>query len=710
MGLANISVALRRSNVAPNPQDRTALALVVGPSSKGTLNAPQTFTSLAQIADGAGDGPGAELAGAILGVAGGPVQFVPSAKSTPGAAGAVTKTDPAAAVGVPFTLYGGLILPGVDLNGRVFIRAKADGVTVRVIQGADGDTLLASVVGTAITIRAAAAAGAITTTAALLAAYVLPGPVAALIEQPVAYGTGASLIITYNPTPLDGKLVITPLVPGPVKIKFSTFTGVSTPLAAAVANSTEITVTPGTNADSQPTLAADSATQVKAAIDAVASALVTVTVGNGAAMSGLGAAENAAAFHSLQFGSTGTMTVTGTPNDTYAVTTEVVRGGLVGGGANLTMRWTADGTLYSGEVLIPANGIVVLKDSYLDTGATVTFSATLAAGDKFSFKTTAPKSNVADVLAAIDGALADSSRQWGFVTSSESFTKANAVLLDGKLQGVWAKRFARGMFAVRDIAEGVPGETRQQWADAMTADFAGFVSGSNAATEAGGLLDFAAAPVLHLSPLSLRQFRRPGTFATAVRKASIPAHEDLGKVATGPMRNVLAIYHDEAVTPQLDAQRFITTRTYDARPGSFYLTGSPTMADATNVAYALVQWVAISLTIARLAKEAAFTFLRDSLQAIGAPDAATGAPAGALTVGEKATIESLISAPVRKFLFLVKSDGKQSASPYADGEKPVEVLRTNNFVLDRTVNMEVAWRPLGVAELIKIGVTSKLGE
>ena len=116
---------------------------------------------------------------------------------------------------------------------------------------------------------------------------------AALIEQPVKYGTGASLLIGFNPTPLDGKVVITPLVPGPVKIKFSTFTGSDTALSAAVANTTEITVTPGTNTDSQPTVSKDSATQLKAAIDAVAQARrgAVVRVGEVDAGCGHGASE-----------------------------------------------------------------------------------------------------------------------------------------------------------------------------------------------------------------------------------------------------------------------------------------------------------------------------------------------------------------------------------------------------------------------------------
>lgn len=710
MALPDINVVLRRSTVSANPQDLAALPLVTGPSSKGTLNVPQTFMSLSQILDGAGSGPGPELAGAILGVAGGPVVFCPSDKTTLGTAGSVTKTDPAAAVGTPFTLYGGVIVPGADANGRTFIRAKADGVTVTVVKGADGDTLLASAAGSAVTIRTAAAAGAVTTTGADLAAYVLPGPVAALIEQPVSYGTGASLIAVMAVTALDGKIVVTPKRQG-VKLKFSTFTGNDTTLSAAVTNTTEITVTPGTNTDSQPVLAKDSATQLKAAIDAVAGALVTVTLGTGGArMSGIGAAYAAAAFTDLVFGSTGTMTVAGDPNDRYDFRVETMRAGTVGGATNPTIRWSADNAAsWTGEILVPAGGVIELKDSLLDTGCTITLAQTLAKGDLWSFATTPPESDATATAAAIEGAVGDTAKQWGFATSPDSFDKAGVVVLDAKLQTHWKKRFAQGMFSVRDIGDGVLNETEIQWMDAVSNDFAGFVSGGNANTEAGGLTAVLAAPVRHVSPLSGRQFRRNGTFAAAPRRASIPVHEDLGAVKSGPIRNVVAIYHDEYVRPQLDAQRFITARTYDARPGQFFLTGSPTMADTANVAYSLYEWVSVSLSLARVAKEAAFPFLNDVLQAIAVPDQATGAPAGALTAAEASSIEAQIAAPLLKFLFKVKTDGKVSASSYTGGKRPVIVLRNYNYLQTREIRMEVEWTPLGVAKSILIGVTANLG-
>lgn len=710
MALANISVVLRRSSVAPNPQDLAAIPLVIGPSSKGTVNVPQTFMSLQQIQDGAGDGPGPELAGAILGVAGGPVYFVPSAKTTAGSSGSVTKTDPSDAVGTATVFPGSLVAAGADTDGDLLFTEKNTAVTAT-IQFAVGGALGLAVVGNAVTFTVTN-----TTTGAQAASFFSSdggaGSVAArALFDCVALGAATS-VCNQNLAAtncINGRMTITPLQQG-VSVEVLVPSTANQSFAGSYnAGTKKISLSLATDAKKKPTTTASLAkTTAVTGLDALATANPGVF---SVSLPGTGAnAPGAKAQTTLLFGSTGAMAVsTGAANDGYLVSCKVTRAGTVGGATKPAMSWTADNVLYSGEVLIPDSGVVALKDTYLDTGLAVTFSGALVVGDSFSFTTVKPQSSLTDIQAALDGALADTSRQWGFVTCSEALTRANVVSLDSKLQSVWTKRFARGKLSVRDIAEGVPNETRQQWADAVSNDFAGFVSGSNAATEAGGLVDVTAAPVKHISPLSLRTFRRHGVWATAPRRASIPVHEDLGATKSGPARNILAIYHDEAINPQLDAQRFQTLRTYDARPGQFYITGSPTMADSSNVAYALEQWTATSLSLARIAKAAAFPYLRDSLQAIGAPEAGTGAPEGALTVPEATVIESAVGAQMLKFLFQAKTDGKVSASPYADGEKPAEVVRTNNFLVDRTVSMELAWRPKGVAELIKIGVNTKLG-
>ena len=332
MALPTSSMVASDGNLGIVPPSNGQTVVKVGVCSAGDQNVltfPATKTALVATNT---SGPTVDAAALAFDYPNrGAIGICRTAASNVGVAGAVTKTDPAGAAGTPIVIYGGAIIPGADLNGRVFVRAKDDGVTLTVVQGADGDSLLASVVGKAVTIRTAAAAGAITTTGTALAAYSLPGPVAALIEL-VKYGTGASLISALATTALDGKLTITPKVQS-VKFKLLAPTGSSTALAAAISNTTEITLTPGTNSDSQATAAANTATLVKAAIDLVASALVTVTVGTGGSMSGAGASLAAAAFQDLVFGSTAALSISGDPLDAWGLRVKGTRSGAAGVGA-----------------------------------------------------------------------------------------------------------------------------------------------------------------------------------------------------------------------------------------------------------------------------------------------------------------------------------------------------------------------------------------
>lgn len=699
MSLPAVRTTLLASDAPVNPQDLSSLAHVVGPCSAGPIGVPTLLAKPADLAQ-FGWGPGIEMAGEIGATAGWPLLFTRSTTTTVSVLGTITKTDPAGAVGTPFTLYGGVIIPGADKDGRVFIRAKDDGVTITVVQGADGDTLLMTAVGKAITIRTAAAAGAITTTGTLLQAYVLPVDVALLIEQPVKYGTGASLITAMASTALAGKIVVTPKVQG-VKLKFSTYGGNDTALSAAVANTTEITVTPGTNTDSQPTLSKDSATQLKAAIDAVASALVTVTVGTGALMSGIGAAENAAAFHNLVFGSTAALSISGTPNDGYPLQLKAVRAAAVAASPAPTIRWSADGGVsWSSETVIPASGSVALKDSLLDTGLTATFTGTLAADDLWTATSTVPASSGSDLLTAYDAALATGYR-FGFITGPDSVTRAQAALIDAKIQAKLQVRFVKALLSARDIAEGVPGETEAQWISALISDYQGFVS-------ARGLCQVVALPVQHLSPYTGRSYRRPGVFCAAARRASNPMHANIGKVRAGVLANVTAIYHDEALSPGLHDQRFITGITYPQKPGFLYLAGGPTMADPSDVAWTLEEWVTVALSGARAAAEAAVDEVNDSLPGIAAAEKDTGAPKGALTLAAANDLQVRINQPVETLITKTKTDGKSSASPQPEGVPFVQVLRNNNYISERQVNLLFQFVPLGLNQVMSLGVSVKV--
>lgn len=683
--LPGINVILRKTSTPPNPQDLASIAHVIGPCSAGPLNTPTTLTTFADLAQ-FGFGPGIEQAADILNVAGGPVYFTRSAISTPSVLSSVTKTlgNP---VGAPVTAFGSVIVPGVDFNGDVLVTAKALGVTLQVVDpGATHASTTFVVTGSAIVATLKHDTMAITETGTGLAAAIAAAPTVAALISATAIGTGASLAGVLTTTTLDdGALTLTSLMLGVsvVIVRSGTNTTLSSTLVAGV-----ITLNLATNANGETTTTGSLAYANLLALAGANPGVFSVSlVGAGTKLLG------AKASTPLPFGSSGTGTVAGPANDVYNFTLKIVRGGAIGGLTPVTVQWTIDGVIYTSEQIIPNSGIYLIKDLVLDTGVTFTFVGTFDAGDTFTFTSTAPETTQIDFLTALTAVFADTQRPCGFVTCTSSFDKVFTTAVDAQLQAILQARFVAGLFNTRDIAEGVPGETEDQWMTALELDFLGFVSTS-------GLARMCAGAISHQSTYTDRIYRRPMVFAAASRRASIPVHEDLGKVASGVLRNVLAIYHDEAKKYGLNPARFITTRTYDIRPGQLYITKGNTLADSTDVAYNLLEYSDLALSVGRIAKDASFQYVLSSMQAIPIPDG-TGAPAGALAISEAAKIKSTVEAAIKLFLFRPKTDGNVSASLQKDY---VNVLRNYNYLATKEIREEVTVTPLGLNQTITIGV------
>ncbi len=79
--------------------------LVIGTSSSGTANTLYSFSSIPTAVSTVGQGPGPEAVAKLLQVAGGPVDFLKTAGSTAGAAGAITKSGGGPTVTVAGAAY-----------------------------------------------------------------------------------------------------------------------------------------------------------------------------------------------------------------------------------------------------------------------------------------------------------------------------------------------------------------------------------------------------------------------------------------------------------------------------------------------------------------------------------------------------------------------------------------------------------------------------
>ena len=178
-----------------------------------------------------------------------------------------------------------------------------------------------------------------------------------------------------------------------------------------------------------------------------------------------------------------------------------------------------------------------------------------------------------------------------------------------------------------------------------------------------------------------------------------------------PIQHGEVFVTDDGAETDLDLghyERFITTRTYAERgDGEQYFTTSPTMADPSDVAHAFVFYNDVLMEAARIAAEAAFVLIEKPAEGIAAAESAQ-VPKGAIYASDAAKIENLVGGAVDAFLFRPKSDNLPSASPLAEGESTITVLRNYNYIGTRELRMEMTVRPLGYNSSITLGVTLDL--
>lgn len=591
---------------------------------------------------------------------------------------------------------GGYLVPGADPNGGVIYLAKVSGAQVEHIVAGNSTPLTVAREGNKVVVNVETdGAGTEISTADEVVEAVSENEDTAALVTPTATGTGAGVVAAIAATDLD-----------PIQIAY-VIGGASTVGAVALSGRT-VTVTGATDAQSEPTSTATAILALIAASANVSAVLAAALLGSGAGLAGAQTTAN------LTWSSaSGTATLSGTPNDGYRLQMEILRGGTVGTQPYPTMRWAVDylaGTNltpnWTGQILIPADGVVELSGSDIDTGLTVDFAGALALGTIFTSWTTPPTSGISDMGIGVDAAIAERRFEWGFITSPDSVTRSEAAILNAKLEAAFTAgtRAVQGLWSVRDLGEGEPGETVEQYQAALDADFLGFVASR-------GRTSMCAGAVLHASPYTLRQFRRPTVFVAAARKGSIPVHENFGKVGSGPLVNVLYLFYDEGANPGLFDSRFIVPMTYPQRPGYFYLAGSPTMADAVapaDAGYTLYERVATANQIVRIAQLVALQYANDSLPGIARADSARGIVAGAIDSAAKGTIESRASKAINTFLFARKSDQKASASPLPINEQTVTVRQDNNFLNDQTIYMDIKWIPLGLVKHIVITVNTTI--
>ena len=255
-----------------------------------------------------------------------------------------------------------------------------------------------------------------------------------------------------------------------------------------------------------------------------------------------------------------------------------------------------------------------------NTGVTLNFGVgTLVAGDFWKFSTTAPKWNDAGVQNAL-AALAASQfaiAGWGSthlvgVSSSSDVTNVETYMDSLTSQFLFNRIILSARDALAPTAWGGSGETEATWMTSIETEFS--ASSAKRVVVSGGYYN-TPSPYPN-SAAGTPSYRRSLSWSDAVRRVLVPPQRRGGRVRDGALGNITVnpavdptdgfIYHDERVTPGLDAARFMSAITWPKFQG-FYICHenlmSPTGSQFTDLTLGNVMDIACDIGYATGALE-----------------------------------------------------------------------------------------------------------
>ena len=307
-------------------------------------------------------------------------------------------------------------------------------------------------------------------------------------------------------------------------------------------------------------------------------------------------------------GSTCVVTVTVDPTngvwDRYLVIVEPLVGGTIGT-AGIQVQVSLDGGYnWSTPIALGTASTLVLGAPYSPatigaTGITLNFAAgTMVVGDSWKFYTSPPEPNAAGTAAAIAAYQASqysvtgvgSSHLVGDVMHGGSSVDDIPTINTQVQAGVAIYQYQRAIVELRDahtpVAWGGSGETEATWMAALETAMSG-VTAPRICADAGCYnmpSPFANAAGGQPS------YRRNLAWAHAARRVVIQLNQRAGEVDLGPLTQIAVnaavdptsgfIFHDERVTPGLNAARIGTAMTWPKKGAGFFQCQEPLLCAA----------------------------------------------------------------------------------------------------------------------------------
>jgi hypothetical protein len=377
-----------------------------------------------------------------------------------------------------------------------------------------------------------------------------------------------------------------------------------------------------------------------------------------------------------------TLTLDGTVGafDTYQARVEVLKGGTIGT-TGIIFRVSLDkGRTWNPNVSLGTAVTYAIPNS----GIELDFAAgTLVAGDVATFDTVATQWAIADVAACFT-ALSASTQEWSFAHVVGPAAASDATAVDGYMTNMATQyRYA---FALLEARDNNSGESEATWMGSIETAFAAFAS-VRVAVGAGA--------ALVTSPVSQRQYRRPFAWSAAARAVAVAVHVDLARVKDGKLVGTAFpdptifpldtdVYHDERVTPGLDAARFLTARTHIGKPG-IYVKNPNLMADAGSD-FTLIQYRRVMDLACRTTR----AFFLEQLSNDVRLDKVTGF----ILEKDASTLEKTATSQLKSVLV----DAGHASNAFC------VVARNDNLSSTKTLHTTVRVEPLGYLKDIEVDI------
>ena len=378
--------------------------------------------------------------------------------------------------------------------------------------------------------------------------------------------------------------------------------------------------------------------------------------------------------------------ISGSAYDDYEGRVRIVKTGSPNTG---TFQYSLDdGRTYSEETTIPA-GFQLLGELKRDSGLELGFlDQSYTAADEYTFKTTPPMPNAADLVTAY-AAISGSATSYSLVTIAGTFVSASS---------------AATLFSAIDVHMTNMENSHRYAATIM--DFGSdspvddVVSEASAVTSRRISACYGAADMASSKPFAgYAQPQVPISHAYAARVIADLVSTPAGRVRTGALTGVggNSLTHDEAKQQNVDQEaRLVTARTYTGRSGAFITRGrvkSESGSDFNEISRRRVMDLA-----SRTVDDAMQNFINSTVRTIAG---------GVIDPRDASKIESDVRRSLRGAL---KSPKNAEGTPGHVSSCVFTIDRTNNVLSTSKLLATLSIQPLGIAEFITITVGYAVAE